>query len=68
MIGIQARFNVVSLENALTVNGKLKARLKRNGNLIPDNDLFIGSTAIGNGMIMVTGNTKHFKRLEGIQL
>lgn len=68
VIGIQARFNVVSLENALVVYGKQKARLKKEGNLIQNNDLFIGSTAIGNDMIMVTGNTKHFERLDGIQL
>ena len=35
---------------------------------IEDNDLFIGATAIGNNLILVTRNTKHFDRLDDIKL
>jgi len=35
---------------------------------ISDFDLLIGSTAIFHDLIMVTENTKHFKRIKGIQL
>ena len=36
--------------------------------MIEDYDLLIGCTAVANGMIMVTDNTKHFSRIDGIQL
>lgn len=45
-----------------------KACLRRNGTPIEDADIIIGSTAIVNGMVMVTGNIKHLCRLDGIQI
>ena len=36
--------------------------------MIEDFDLLIGCTAVANGMIMVTDNTKYFSRIHGIQL
>lgn len=65
---IREKFNVVTLENAVQIYGQQKAKLKREGNRIEDNDLFIGATAIGNNMTLVTRNTKHFERLDNIQL
>ncbi len=34
--------------------------------LLKNNYLLIGATAIYDGCIMVTGNTKHFERMPGI--
>lgn len=45
-----------------------KARLAKAGQIIPDFDLLIGTTAIVHGMTLVTNNTKHFQRLKGIEL
>lgn len=45
-----------------------KARLRKNGQLIEDYDLFIGSTAVSNNCIMVSENIKHLSRIEGIIL
>jgi len=45
---------------------KEKARLRKLGTLIDDFDLLIGVTAIDNKCILVTNNSKYFKRLEGI--
>ena len=36
--------------------------------LIEDIDILIGSTAIFEGRILVTGNVNHMNRLEGIML
>ncbi len=33
-----------------------------------DTDILIASIALENGMTLVTGNTKHFERIEGLEL
>lgn len=47
---------------------KQKARLRRLGTPIEDYDLFIGSTAVALGYTLVSENTKHLSRIEGIDL
>ena len=42
--------------------------LMHSGKLIEDDDILIGSLAIANNAILVTNNTKHLSRLQGIQL
>ncbi len=37
-----------------------------NGQTIEDNDLYIAANAIVNGCTLVTANTKHFGRVEGL--
>lgn len=44
-----------------------KAFLRKNGLLIEDADIIIGTTSIANGMVMVTENIKHIGRLNGIK-
>ena len=44
------------------------ANLKHAGNLIEDDDILIGSLAIGNNAVLVTNNTNHLSRLQGIKL
>lgn len=48
--------------------GDLKASLGKTGNLLDDMDLLIASTALVHGMTLVTNNTKHFIRIEGLPL
>ena len=45
-----------------------KARLRKEGTLIDDLDLFIGCTAVKSNCIMVTENVKHLNRIEHIQI
>lgn len=47
---------------------KLKVNLEKKGQKIEDFDLMIASTAIENDKILVTGNLKHFERIEGLKL
>ena len=44
--------------------GKIKANLKRSGNLLPDVDIMIASIALTNELTLVTNNLKHFTRVE----
>ena len=64
----QNRFQIVPIIGALDLYAKEKVRLRKMGTPLDDFDLLIGTTAIANGLIMVTHNTNHFKRLENIVL
>jgi tRNA(fMet)-specific endonuclease VapC len=61
-------FQVIPVFGSLDVYAKEKARLRKQGDLIDDFDLLIGATAIANELIMVTNNTKHFVRMDGMIL
>lgn len=53
---------------AAVLFGKLKAELKRSGNLLDDSDLFIASVALSADAVLVTNNLRHFNRIEGLAL
>lgn len=55
-------------DSAMELFGRLRAQLRRQGNLIPDFDLLIATTAIENDLTLVTGNTHHFARILGLAL
>jgi tRNA(fMet)-specific endonuclease VapC len=42
--------------------------LKRRGELISDADLIIAATAITHGLVLVTTNTAHYRRITGLVL
>jgi tRNA(fMet)-specific endonuclease VapC len=48
--------------------GGLKASLERDGLSLADSDLLIAATALEASKLLVTGNVKHFKRIEGLKL
>ncbi|MBX2972135.1 MAG: PIN domain-containing protein [Flavobacteriales bacterium] len=52
----------------IPVYAKERVRLERLGQPVDDFDLLIGATAIHHGLVLVTNNTKHFQRLQGIEL
>lgn len=59
---------VLPIFSSLDLYAQEKARLRKVGTPIDDFDLLIGVTSITNNLIMVTNNTTHFKRIEGIIL
>lgn len=59
---LEELFAIVPALTAKDVYAAEKARLRRQGSLIPDFDLLIGSTAVANDMVMVTNNVKHLGR------
>jgi tRNA(fMet)-specific endonuclease VapC len=59
---------IVPIFHSLDLYAKEKARLRKSGMGIDDFDLLIGVTAVTNNLIMVTNNTSHFQRIDGIAL
>jgi len=47
---------------------EIYANLRKDGNLVNDADILIGSIALTYGSILVTNNTAHFKRIEGLKI
>jgi len=62
------RISIIPIFDSIRIYGREKARLKQKGTVISDLDLFIGSTAIANDMILVTRNVKEFERMENIRI
>jgi len=42
--------------------------LKKDGNLIEDADILIASISIVEDLVLITNNTKHFKRVKGLRI
>jgi tRNA(fMet)-specific endonuclease VapC len=64
----QATMQIVPIFGALDLSAREKARLRKAGTPLDDFDLLIGTTAVANGLVMVTHDTDHFRRLQGIEL
>lgn len=47
---------------------EVRGLLRRGGNIVPDNDLLIASTALRFGMTVVTGNGRDFGRVPGLDM
>ena len=62
-----SRFDVIPLPHTSDF-AQIKKSLETIGEPIGDADVMIASTAIVNGMTMVTNNVKHFARIEGIRI
>ncbi len=59
---------VVPIYHSLDLYAKEKARLRKAGTPIDDFDILIGVTSVTHNLIMVTNNTREFKRIKGINL
>jgi len=53
-------------EKAATTYGFIRAQLEKKGTPIGPLDMLIGAHALSVGAIMVTGNTKEFRRIPGL--
>ena len=59
---------ILPIFHSLDLYASEKARLRKMGIPIDDFDLLIGVTAIKHNLVMVTNNTSHFKKIQGIDL
>ena len=59
---------VLPIFPSLDLYAKEKARLRKAGTPVDDFDLLIGVTSVTHGLTMVTNNTDHFKRIDGVDL
>ncbi len=48
--------------------GRVKARLESAGQRLADADLLIGSVCLARSAVLVTGNLRHYRRIEGLVL
>ena len=55
-------------ETASDVYAKIRLQLEIEGKPVGPNDLLIAATALANGLVLVTHNTKEFGRIEGLLL
>ena len=58
----------IPLTNAIPLVAREKARLETDGTPIDDYDLIIGCTAVAEGAVLVTENTRHMGRIGNIML
>jgi tRNA(fMet)-specific endonuclease VapC len=66
---IENAFEIISVNSECAeIFGMLKASLKKSGTLLDDFDLIIASCAMTNNLTLVTNNTKHFSRIDGLKL
>jgi len=66
---IKDEFEIIATgrESAETF-GRLKAALEKFGPRLADFDIIIASCAMSHNLTLVTNNTAHFKRVEGLKL
>lgn len=57
---------VLPINPALAIFAKEKSRLRKSGEAIDNFDLLIGATALHHDLTLVTNNTRHFQRMEGL--
>lgn len=62
-------FPIINITPAIMETfGDLKTKLEKAGTIIDDMDLLIGSTALAHNLVLVTNNTKHFEKIEGLEI
>lgn len=63
------RINILNFsDESVKKAGEMFAKLERDGKIIEFRDLFIGTIALINGYSVKTRNTKHFIRIEGLNI
>ena len=63
-----ATLPIVGLDRTAALEfGRRKAKLERTGMRIADADLLIAAIALANGASVITGNRKHYERIEGLR-
>lgn len=65
---IEQEFEVLPIRPAYRTYAEIRNRLRQNGTPVDHMDLFVASVALHNDMILVSHNTKHFLRIEGLKL
>ncbi len=61
--------DIINLDKAsILASCKIYASLKKSGKLIDDIDILIAGIALSNNLVMITDNTEHFDRIEGLKV
>ena len=62
------RIQIIPFSTAIELYAKEKARLNKLGEIIPDFDILIGTTAVANNLVLVTNNSRHLSRIQDIEI
>ena len=65
---IRGLFDLCPVSNSLRTYGDIRWNLESRGMKLDSMDLLIGSTALQEDLILVTGNTRHFERIPALRL
>ena len=66
---LESTIEVIPVGKAVVdIFGSYKATLERSGTPLDDFDLIAAACAMTHNLILVTNNTKHFKRIEGLKM
>jgi tRNA(fMet)-specific endonuclease VapC len=67
--GVLNLFEIANLNEAIIAEfAETRAMLRRQGMLIPDFDLLIGTTAVHHNYTLLTFNTRHLNRIPNIRI
>ncbi|HHL19441.1 MAG TPA: type II toxin-antitoxin system VapC family toxin [Thiothrix sp.] len=66
---IETSFEAIPVkQEAVEVFARTKAHLELRGNRLDDFDLMIAACAMSHNLTLISNNTKHFQRIEGLKL
>lgn len=68
IIQVSRIFTVLPIRPCFQRYGELRFSLEHAGNRIDNFDLLIGTTALTYGLVLATGNVKHFQRIESLKI
>ncbi len=64
-----APFRIIPFDSRCAIEyARIRASLEAAGQKIGPNDTLIAATAVANGAVLVTNNTREFERIEGLDL
>jgi len=67
--GLMDKSEIVGLDRAIVNRAsEIYAELKRGGTLIEDADILIAASCLVRGLVLVTENEEHFKRIKNLEL
>ena len=62
-------FNILSFDDSDAIPyGKLKAKLRREGNIIGPIDMLLAAQSLSKDLVFVTNNVDEFERIEGLRI
>ncbi|NER07011.1 MAG: type II toxin-antitoxin system VapC family toxin [Okeania sp. SIO3C4] len=62
------KFEIINIDrNTAKVYGQIKAKLKKQGTPIPENDIWIAAAALQFSLPVLT-NDKHFSKIDGLEV
>jgi predicted nucleic acid-binding protein len=66
---IEKNFEIIPTgTEVVDIFGMIKAELERSGNPLDDFDLVIAACAMTHNLTLVSNNTRHFERIQGLKL